>query len=114
MTAKETAKKEIEQRMSNQDINENFELAHIWIDWYCSILYLNANIKLRSMENRRNYSKIEYYNNYDKFTPMIEHPIHYKTISEFKVATINTSKGNNILLFEHWKSLINPPHKGGK
>lgn len=70
-----------------------------WIDYFTTMLQLNARIELRSRENRRNfdpiyfgltnisghqkvgYVKDTYYENYERFTPVELHKI--KSYPEF-------------------------------
>lgn len=59
---------------------------HVYMDWYITILCLNANI--------------------DK-TKVSKHPIHYKTFEEFNSATLNTSRMDEENKLQHWKRIHN-------
>jgi hypothetical protein len=93
--------------MSWEEIDKCFDIAPIWLDWYTTMLVLNANIELESLTNRRNFYDDPYYRNYDdRYTPVKGHHLHLKTTSEFLEYKINTSAGENIQFHEHWKFLI--------
>ena len=44
-----------------------------YFEYVATILYLNALIKLDSLENKRNFLDDPYYRNYNRFTPVSYH-----------------------------------------
>lgn len=80
--------------MTWEEIEEEFKIAPIWLDWYCTRLLLNAQIKISNKESDANFTLLSY------------HKTHLDTISAFKQYSINTSKCNDDLLHEDWLRIM--------
>lgn len=86
--------------MTWTEIDNEFDLAPIWLDYMVEHLCLNANIELESKKNRRNFLNDPYFENYNRFTPVCPHK--YRSLTDFVNTKINCSKSSCYPLWKHW------------
>ena len=68
--------------MTWEEIDYEFEIAPIWIDWICTRIMLNTKITCPTIA---------------------KHQLHLDTITKFKNYKVNDSSGDNTSMVEHWK-----------
>lgn len=81
--------------MTWEEIEEEFNIAPIWMDWLCTTLTLNGLIE-SSNKCTELISPKQYHQIYKHSTN------HLNSITKFKEYKINTSKCNNDSMLEDW------------
>lgn len=92
--------------MTWEEIDYEFSIAPIWIDWLTTHLTLNAQIEFREKYNKNVLSKIDNYYK-QQFAPVAKHSVeHLNTISKFKNKTIRNGISNDYPMVKHWENIM--------